>query len=109
MQSFESMSIHNASEPPSRLKKHVPKMVDERDSKKHKKTSSVLPETLQEVKSKEYAHHPAEIAMAAVTIQRFFKKIKEKKLQKRKGKKKRSIIPQSSSSIQCVCLIDLCI
>ena len=62
-----------------RVKKSVPQMVDECDlRKKPKKPVGNLPEVVKEGKS-ELVHHPADVVLAAITIQRFFRKIKESK------------------------------
>ena len=69
-------------------------MVDECDlRKKPKKPVGNLPEIVKEGAS-ELVHHPADVVLAAITIQRFFRKVKEskeshrKKLKMRKKKKK---------------------
>jgi hypothetical protein len=76
-----------------RIKKSVPQMVDECDlRKKPKKPVGNLPEIVKEGAS-ELVHHPADVVIAAITIQRFFRRIKEskennkKKLKMKKKKK----------------------
>merc|ERR1711997_1082231 len=61
-------------------KKSVPQLVDERDlRKKTKGPLGPAPSSVMEERSKEYEHHPADIVSAAMTIQRFFKRVKAKK------------------------------
>ena len=79
-----------------RIKQNVPQQVDEYDMKKKpKKVMNLPPTSVAENKSGEFDHHPADVVIAAITIQRFFKKIKEKKAAK---KVKKSVSEQSSDT-----------
>ena len=84
-----------------RVKKSVPQMVDECDlRKKPKKPVGNLPEVVKEGKS-ELVHHPADVVLAAITIQRFFRKIKESKeshKKKIKLKKKKRLAEEEDRS-----------
>ena len=82
-----------------RVKKSVPHMVDECDLRKRSvKVVGLPPAALQEDKSGEFAHHPADIVMAAITIQRFFRKIRENKEKGRKKKKAKRKNPDDNDS-----------
>ena len=60
--------------------KSVPHLVDERDlRKKPPRPLGPAPSSVIEERSKEYEHHPADVVAAAMTIKRFFKRIKAKK------------------------------
>merc|ERR1711997_389847 len=60
--------------------KAVPHLVDERDlRKKPPRPLGPAPTSVIEERSKEYEHHPADVVAAAMTIKRFFKRIKAKK------------------------------
>merc|ERR1711997_599308 len=60
--------------------KAVPHLVDERDlRKKPPRPLGPAPSSVIEERSKEYEHHPADVVAAAMTIKRFFKRIKAKK------------------------------
>jgi len=84
-----------------RVKKSVPQMVDECDlRKKPKKPVGNLPEIVKEGAS-ELVHHPADVVLAAITIQRFFRKIKESKeshRRKLKKRKKKKIVTDDENS-----------
>merc|ERR1711953_23954 len=60
--------------------KPVPPLVDERDlRKKIKRPLGPVPSSVIEERSMEYEHHPADVVAAAMTIQRFFKRVEAKK------------------------------
>ena len=77
--------------------------MDERDGrKKPRKVLGPTPESVQEDRSGEFVHHPADVVYAAMTIQRFFKKIKQKKdaERKRNAKKSKRIESKDSSATE---------
>merc|ERR1712106_339428 len=81
-----------------RIKKSVPKFVDERDSKRiSRKPLGQAPESVQEDRTREFVHHPADVVCAAMTIQRFFKTVKAKKEVAKKEQAKKEAAKRTKS------------
>merc|ERR1712012_526533 len=83
---------------PQRPTPRVPSNVDERDfKKKPQRPMRPAPAAVVEEKSKEFAHHPADIVAAAMTIQRFFRNVKAKKEQSKKARTTQRMISTTST------------
>ena len=81
------------------IRPSVPKQVDERDFRNRpKRPLRPAPAAVSEDRSKELQHHPADIVAAAMTIQRFFRMVKEKKEKSKRLRSTRSLQSTTSAS-----------
>ena len=76
--------------------------VDERDSKRPQRRKKMALESTLEERPSELLRHPGDVVAAAITIQRFFRRLKEnnelKKMKKREMRRRTTTSDESSSS-----------